>query len=174
MNNEERLKEYEEHQKHSARHSREEWNKLINDEDVLLDPLDGTPYSIIANTPDDVWKFVYRFTDQMVFVGYLLEEILEDDPDFDELLTDEYTMLPERKYTSINFNPYFDLPIETVFYPNQMCEQYARNNFRLVDLPYPCAIQWVGEDDFSFSGAMEKRLLSVIPLTNRSTFFIQT
>ncbi len=168
-----RLAEWEERQKYSSRHSVDELNSIVNDDDVLLNPLDGICYSIIANKPDDVWKFIYRFTDQMVFVGYLLEEILEGEPDFDSLLSDEYTMLPERKFTSIDFNPYFDLPVEKVFYPDQMCEQYAKINFRLVDLPYPCAIQWVGENDFSFSGSVEKRLLSVIPLSNRDTFFVQ-
>lgn len=173
----ERLEEYREHLKYSSRHPIEELQNTINNEQVLLDPLDGIAYSFVANGPEDIWRFIYRFKDQMPFVGYLIEELNEDDVGFDQLNDDQYNMLPERQYVEFRYNEYFDQPVEMVFYPEQVGEQYARENFRLKyefnHIEYPCAIQWVGEDTFDFGSGITKRLCSIIPLTNRDKYFIQ-
>lgn len=170
----EQLEAYREHLRYSSRHPIEELQNTVNNEQVLLDPLDGIAYSFVANGPEDIWRFIYRFKDQMPFVGYLIEELCEGDDGFDE---DAYNMLPERQYVEFRFNPYFDKPVELVFYPEQVTEQYAKTNFRLKyefdHIEYPCAIQWVGEDSFDFGGGITKRLCSIIPLTNRDKYFIQ-
>lgn len=173
----EQLEAYQEHMRYSSRHPIEALQSVINNEQVLLDPLDGIAYSFVANEPEDIWRFIYRFKDQMPFVGYLIEELKEDDVGFDQLNDDQYNTLPERQYVEFRYNEYFDQPVEMVFYPEQVTEQYARENFRLKfefeHIGYPCAIQWIGEDTFDFGGGISKRLCSVIPLTNRDKYFIQ-
>lgn len=173
MFSDESLEDFTEHLKYSSRHHIDKLNDIINSEEVLLNPLDGQSYSFIANSPEDVLKFVYRFTDISVFGGYLIKDpqdiwdnVDEDPPD--------YKFLPTRPYTKVNVNEYFDedRQVETVFYPDQSCEQLDPSEVRVLPLDYPCAIQWRGEDTFERAGPSTIRLCTVIPL-NR-THFIQT
>jgi len=173
---EDELEEYRTHLKYSKRHHYGEWDNIVNSEEVLLNPLDGIPYSFIANSPEDVLKFVYRFTDIEVFERYLIEPI-EFDSSFELELEEggkEMDYLPERHYTSVSFNEFSPEgeSLETCFYPEQIVDQLHPKHVKVKeDIEYPCAIQWVGNDSFDRAGESKIRLCTIIPL-NR-THFIQ-
>jgi hypothetical protein len=171
---EDELEEYHTHLKYSKRHHYDEWDNIVNSEEVLLDPLDGIPYSFIANSPEDVLKFVYRFTDIEAFERYLIEPI-EGGLIFNEVSPEEeLVFLPERHYTSVSFNEFSpeDASLETCFYPEQIFNQLHPKHVKVKkNIEYPCAIQWTGNDSFDRAGESKIRLCTIIPL--KRTHFIQ-
>ena len=175
---EQRLKEYQEYKQNSSEHSWDEYLDIINSDEVLLDALDGMQYDFIATCEEDVWKFIERFQDPTHFIGYLIEEVSEYSEEFIKrgLNSDCYDMItPPRKYVTVNTNGFKDFPVEKVFYPDQVIEQYTRKNFVLSSDwkdAFPCVVSWIGQDSFDFGGSLTKRLVTVVKL-NR-THFIQS
>lgn len=158
MNSDE-SEEIEEFLKYSKKTHNYDRQKYINDSTFLLNALDGNSYSCIVRSEQDVLDFVMRFVDVKIFEDYL---IVMNDNDSDE----DYKFRPERHYNKIFIDKWSGAGMDEIeFYPNQLVEQLDPSEFHVMPgIPYPAAIQWIGEDGNSRMEPERIRLCTIIPL----------